>query len=129
MITSIECSIRKTLPKLPWCTITDTHNTTFRAVKGIYERMREISVHGRCITPSQRGPVPSLSPLIEEGIAYLVAKKPWVYQDEIRDFIDNCYGVSVHRTTISRVLAKMKITHKKLHETAAQRDPELRDHW
>ena len=76
---AIEMSLRQNLQKPAWYAITAAHETTYRTVRLIYERIREIDVYGECITPDQRGKVQSLSLLIEERIAYLISKTPWIY--------------------------------------------------
>lgn len=66
---------------------------------------------------------------MEIAIKQLLDKRPWFYQDEIRDFLYAAYGVEVHQSTISRALSRLKITRKKLRVEAAQRNQVLRDEW
>ena len=50
----------------------------------------------------------------EQGILEFIDQNPTCYQDEIVDFLLTEYGISVHRTTVSRVLKKLNQTHKRI---------------
>jgi arginine repressor len=66
---------------------------------------------------------------MEQAVRYLLAEIPWLYQDEIAEFLLEAFGVTVDRSTISRLLKHINITRKKLTITAAQRNEELRTQW
>jgi arginine repressor len=56
---------------------------------------------------------------MEQAVRCLLAKMPWLYQDEIAEFLLEAFGVMVDRSTISRLLKHINITRKKLIITAA----------
>ena len=63
---------------------------------------------------------------MEAAIHYLLDRFPWFYQDEIATFLREVYDIDVRQQSISKALARIKITRKKLKVEAAQRNEELR---
>ena len=51
---------------------------------------------------------------MELAIKVLLNKRPWIYQDEIAEFLLEVFDVTVYRITISRTLKRIHITRKKL---------------
>lgn len=70
-----------------------------------------------------------ITPTIEAAIHDLLNNCPWLYQDEIMDFLHEVFDIEVDQSSISRALARIKITRKKLRIEAAQRNAELRTYW
>jgi transposase len=97
-------------------------NTT---IQTIYTHRRRIA-SGRPIARRTGGPRRIITFRIEQAVRYLLAEMPWLYQDEITEFLLEAFGVIVDRSTISRLLKHINITRKKLTITAAQRNEELR---
>jgi transposase len=79
--------------------------------------------------PLSGGPVSVITPGHEKAIKLLLDKRPWMYLDEIRDFLQKAYNIPVHISTVSRALARIKVTRKRLKALAAQRNAELRIEW
>jgi arginine repressor len=48
--------------------------------------------------------------MIEAVIYDLLNNCPWLYQDEIMDFLYEVFNIKVDQSTISRALAQIKIT-------------------
>ena len=46
-------------------------------------------------------------------------EEPWLYQDEIADFLLEAYGVIVTQATVSRALKQIEVTRKRLKIVAA----------
>ena len=68
-------------------------------------------------------------PKMELVIRVLLDERPWIYQDEIAEFLLEVFDITVHQSTISRTLKRIHITRKKLTVVAAQRNEELRIQW
>jgi arginine repressor len=51
---------------------------------------------------------------MELVIKVLLDERPWIYQDEIAEFLLEVFDVTVYRITISRTLKRIHITRKKL---------------
>ena len=64
---------------------------------------------------------------MEVAIKQLLDGRPWFYQDEIKEFLLEAYNIEIHQSTISRALARIKVTRKKLRVEAAQRNEDLRN--
>ena len=63
---------------------------------------------------------------MELAIRVLLDERPWIYQDEIAEFLLEVFDITVHQLTISRTLKRINITRKKLTVTVIQRNEELR---
>jgi transposase len=66
---------------------------------------------------------------MEQAVKALLDERPWLYLDEIKDFLLDMFDVDVDLSTVSRTIKRIKITRKKLRVEAAQRNPELRTQW
>lgn len=102
--------------------LADNFGTT---IQTIYAHRRRIA-SGRPVTRRLGGPRRIITFHIEQAIRHLLAEMPWLYQDEIAEFLLEVFGVSVDQSTISKLLRRINITRKKLTITAAQRNKELR---
>ena len=56
---------------------------------------------------------------MELAIRVLLDKRPWIYQNEITEFLLEVFDITVHQLTISRTLKHIHITRKKLTVMAA----------
>jgi len=65
----------------------------------------------------------------EEGVKEFIEQNPTAYQDEIVEFLASEFDISVHRTTVCRLLEKLGETHKRIERAAGERDDEERAHW
>jgi transposase len=52
-----------------------------------------------------------------------------IYQEEIIDFLNNEFNIQPHQTTISHLLKRLDITHKKIKAVAAEQNQELLEQW
>ena len=66
---------------------------------------------------------------MEQAVRHLLAEMPWLYQDEIVEFLLEAFGITIDRSSISRLLRRINITWKKLAIIATQRNKELRTQW
>jgi len=64
-----------------------------------------------------------------KGVKDFLEQNPTAYQDEIAEFLESEYGISVHRTTVCRLLQRLGQTHKQTERVAGERDEEERAHW
>jgi hypothetical protein len=84
---------------------------------------------GTTIARPTGGPRNVITWPMEQATKLLLDHRPWYYQDEIADFLLDAFDVEVVQTTISRALARIKITKKKLKVVASQQNAELRTEW
>ena len=105
--------------------IATTFDTTEKTVRNIRNSMDT----RRSSEPKKIGPPPKITVEIKEAVEYILAYHPYLYQDEISDFIDECFHVRLHQTTISKLLKRLEITQKRLKVEAAQRNQVLRRNW
>ena len=105
--------------------IAEINGTTLQTV---YKHKKRVEA-GQFPLPFTGGPVPVVTLEHEKAIKLLLDKRPWMYLDEIGEFLHEAYDISVHKTTISRALARIKVTRKRLKALAAQRNAELRLEW
>jgi transposase len=99
--------------------------TTTRTIR--YHKLR--IEQGRAFGGHKGGPRRVITSTIEASIFDLLNCCPWMYLDEIQDFLLEVFNITVDISTISRALQRIKVTRKKLRIEAAQRNPELRLYW
>jgi transposase len=97
-------------------------------IQTIYAHRRRIATR-RPVARRSGGPRRIITFRIEQAIRHLLAEMPWLYQDEIAEFLLEAFGVTIDRLTISKLLRHINITRKKLAITAIQRNEELRTQW
>jgi transposase len=81
------------------------------------------------IQPRTGGQIRVITPEMDNSIMHLMNKMPWLYQDEIRDFLKEMFNVDVHQTTVSSALKRIVYSRKRLKAEALQRNAELRTAW
>jgi transposase len=86
------------------------HRTTLRTV---YRHKARIDA-GLPVARRSGGPRRVITWEIEQAIKLLLDEKPWFYQDEIADFLQEVFDIEVCQATISLVLKRIKVTRKKL---------------
>jgi transposase len=79
--------------------------------------------------PPSGGARPLITWQMEQSIKLLLDQQPWIFLDEICDFLFEAYDIIVNKSTVSRVLRKIEVTRKRLKVVAAQRNEELRLDW
>lgn len=109
--------------------IATAHNPSPPSVRYIYERMRQRSIKGSTFTPDIIGRPTKLTAEMEQGVGLLVTKAPYLYQDEIVEFIDDTYNIRVDRSTVSRILSRLKLIRKHLQPIPRERNERLRQNW
>ena len=119
-IARIEDALRDELPQ-PSPQVFRSLAVTYRCHKSsIYRQWNRI----RRDLPVQRrsgGPRAVISFEVEVAIRHLLELRPWYYQDEIRDFLAESFGITTTQSSISRALKRIKYTRKRLKVVAAQR--------
>lgn len=105
--------------------LADNYNTSLRAIS----RMKAKIYEGRPVYYRKGGPTRILNWKHEQAICMLLDQEPWSYQDEIADFLLDCFGIDVVKSTVCRALKRLKKSRKKFRVEAAQRNPELRIQW
>jgi len=105
--------------------IADTYKTTLQT---IYHHKKRVDCNLR-VLPRSGGPAKIVTYEMEQSVKLLLDERPWMYQDELTDFLYDAYGVNVARTTVHNVLQRIKFTRKKLKVIAAQQNQELRLDW
>jgi hypothetical protein len=123
------CLRRNTDQKPDLKAIATAFETIHKTVWLIYKKMKEIELFSTTSTRDTPGRPPSLSREIEEAVGYLIAKVPYLYQDEIVDFIRNGYSIEVYQFTVSRLLKRMNTTRKRLAVIAKERNHILREDY
>jgi transposase len=66
---------------------------------------------------------------MEEAVMEHVLRYVDVYQEEIIDLLNDEFGIKPHQTTVSRLLKRLDITHKKIKAVAAEQNQELLEQW
>jgi transposase len=98
------------------------HNTTIQTIYRYQKRVRRGLPPARPLGGTPR----SITYKMEFVIRVLLDERPWIYQDEITEFLLEVFDITVHQSTISRTLKRIHITRKKLTVMAVQRNEELR---
>lgn len=75
------------------------------------------------------GPQPSATPEIKDFALWLISKDPELYLDEVATHIYFEFDVKLSTSTISRLWAECKVTHKKIQAEALQRNEVLIEAW
>lgn len=75
----------------------------------------------------RKGPVPRFNNAMREELGWLLVTRPDYYQDELQFYFYDNWDIWVHRTTISREIKKLDLTHKRLQFEAEQRSCVERD--
>jgi len=94
----------------------------------IYRRQERIQA-GRQAAVRTGGQRRVITAEIDTAIHHLLNEYPWFYQDEIAEFLREVFDIDVDQSTVSRALARIKVTRKKLKVEAKQRNAELRTAW
>jgi transposase len=91
------------------------YDTTIRT---IYRHKARVELN--CpVAQRSGGPRPIISWRIQQAMKMLLDQRPWYYQGEICQFLHEAFDIDVVRSTISRVLKRIRITRKKLKDEAA----------
>ena len=75
---------------------------------------------------SRQGRPPALTVEMEAAVVEFLIENKQAYLDEVADFLDEEFSVFPDKSTISRLLKRLKITAKKVSREAQSRDPDLR---
>ena len=106
--------------------IATAFSMTAKTVRLIYKRMKERELLGTTMIPDILGRPWSITTEIEEVVTYLIAKVPYIYQDEIADFLYNVYEIRVSQLIVLRLLQRIELTRKQLSVQPKERNSELR---
>lgn len=98
------------------------------SLRSIYNHKRRIGANVP-VGARSGGPKPIITWEMKQSIKLLLDQQPWLYQDEIRDFLWDAWDRDIRRQTVSQILKGLEITRKKLKVEAAQRNQELRTDW
>jgi transposase len=101
-----------------------TYRCSYEACRLIRKRIRD----SRRLQKG-RGRRSCIPDYIEKTIQELVDLDNEIYQDEIADLIYDMYNLKLGQSTISRLLKRLKITHKRMRYIALQREQILVDAW
>jgi transposase len=72
------------------------------------------------------GPASKIPTAAEEGMLDLLDQDPQATLAEFVDLLDLEYGIEVHKSTVCRKLAELKVTYKRVERTNQAQDPDLR---
>jgi transposase len=92
---------------------------------------RNIRIFG-CVLPppySKQGRPAKLHVAAQEAIIEFLEENPMARQDEMVQFLEDEYEIHCDRTSISRILKKLKITKRKTSPIHPDRDDQLRARW
>ena len=106
----------------------------FNISRAQYYRMRRNIRHFDTVHPnpkefSRQGRPPALTAQMEEAVVEFLIENKQAYLDEVAVFLAEEFSVTVHLSTVSRVLKRLRITAKKVSREAQARDEELRMFW
>ncbi len=105
--------------------VASNYNTTARTIYRHKARMEA----GAPVAQRTGGPRRIITWPIEQAIKHLLDARPWLYLDEIQEFLLEAFDIEPSIPTISLALKRIRVTRKKLKVEAAQRNDELRTQW
>lgn len=111
----------------------DIANGLYCGVSTVYEISQNIFIWGSpckpCFRP--RGAPFRIHRAAEKDLVSYLEEQPWVQQAEMAWFLWEEWGIMVHRSTVSRLLRRRKVNHKKGQRIGGdpRQSEELRSHW
>ena len=107
--------------------IAKTVHCSWRTVYNIQE---SLLIYGTAYAPSHRpnGRPMKMTKAMEESLLAYLDRYPWAFQSELAWFLQEEWGIGVHRSTISRLMKRSKIT-KKTGQRIGRQNQELRVQW
>lgn len=127
VVADIESALSEPGP-LPFDYLLQIARINSTSIQTVYKIKKRVD-RGFSALPLSGGPVPVLQEEHEKALKLLLEERPWMYLDELKEFLWEAYDKDVHISTISRCLARIQITRKRLKYIAAQRNAELRGEW
>jgi transposase len=128
-IAFIETALTESTPKPDFEAIALAFGTTAKSVRYIYARMGHKELYPNSNWKSKPGRTSKITPEVENAIQYIVQAMPFIYLDEISDFIQDCFDIQLHKGTVSKLLKRFEVTRKRLTVQAAQRELLLRQDY
>ena len=100
-----------------------------KSVVYIYKKIRKARIIGVPeIAETPRRPR-SITVDMEIAVTTLLDRAPYLYQDEIADFIWESYEVRVTQSTVCRLLKRIGITRKTIQRVLKEHNQDLRSHY
>lgn len=123
-VADIESVLREPGP-LPFDYLLQIARNNSTSIQTVYKIKKRVD-RGFAAFPLSGGPIPVLLAEHEKALKHLLDQRPWMYLDELQNFLWEAYSINVHISTISRRVKRIKTTRKRLKYIAAQRNAELR---
>jgi transposase len=99
----------------------------------VYEWERKLLTYGDLDRPEhlrlRTGRRHRLHTAAKEGLLEYIKQYPWVYQDEMAIYLEEEWGIQVHRSTISRFLKEHHISNKRGQRVGHTQSQPLRTAW
>lgn len=95
----------------------------------VYKWQRNLIIHGTPVphlNGPKRGRPPKLSEAEEDAVLEELLQRGWLYQDELISFVQEDLGISIHRSTISRLIKSRGWSWKKIQRLSLTRSEEAR---
>ena len=99
---------------------------TVRTVQRIRLERQQSKTSNRRTRVGRRGCVTST---MRKALCDTLAKQPYLYRDEMADFLFQKFGRRISERSIGRTLRSIGWTRKTIRRIAQQRDTDLRDHY
>lgn len=102
------------------------------SLASVYNIRRDVLEYGTATPqrlPSLGGRPLSASPEVMTSLEQYVLRNPCVYQDEIAGYLWQEFGLEVHRTTVSRMLRRMRFSRKVARRVSYHQSMLLRSQW
>ena len=104
--------------------IAEAARVSSRTVQRVLANL-SINNHARPPRLRKLGPPHKLTTAARNALAELVRKRPWLYQDEMAEFVWEEFGIRVNQCTISRHLKQMGLSSKTSRRVASRQIDEL----
>ena len=101
---SIRACLRRAPKKPDYQAIATAFSTTAKIVRVIYMKIKQVELLGTTTRTKTLGRPPIITIEMEEAVTYLIATIPYIYQDEVAEFIYDSYNIQVSQSIVSRLL-------------------------
>lgn len=108
--------------------IADAAKTSSRTVQRI---LANLSTHGSARAPRTRklGCPRKITVAASRALEEQIRKTPWMYQDEMTQFIWEEHGIKASQSTVSRLLKRLNLSRKSSRRASSQQIEPLRRTW
>ena len=99
--------------------------------KTVYRILANLFTYGQARPPSirRRGCPRKITVAASQALEKQIRKTPWMYQDEMVEFLWEEHGINAHQSTVSRLLKRLKLSRKASRRVSSRQNEALRRAW